>query len=65
MITVNGNKIDWYEGMTVKDIFNIMGYEFSLIVTSVNNQIIPEDDYDNFSVSDGAEIKAIHIHHGG
>ncbi|OQA18527.1 MAG: hypothetical protein BWY64_01436 [bacterium ADurb.Bin363] len=23
MITVNGNKIDWHEGMTVTEIFNI------------------------------------------
>ncbi|HPZ08036.1 MAG TPA: sulfur carrier protein ThiS [Candidatus Eremiobacteraeota bacterium] len=65
MITVNGNKIDWHEGMTVTEIFNIMGYDFSLIVTSVNDELVLEDDYDIFYVPDEADVKAIHIYHGG
>jgi len=65
IITVNGNKIDWHEGMTVTDLFGIMGYDFSLIVTSVNGEIINEDNYDTCVIPDGADVKAIHIHHGG
>jgi len=65
IITVNGNKIEWHEGMTVTELFGIMGYDFSLIVTSVNEEIINEDNYDAYFIPDGAEVKAIHIHHGG
>lgn len=65
IITVNGNKIEWYEGMTVTDLFRIMGYDFYLIVTSVNEEIIQEDNYDTCSIPDGADVKALHIHHGG
>ncbi len=42
-----------------------MGYDFSLIVTSINGEIIHEDNYDTSFIPDGAEVKAIHIHHGG
>ena len=65
IITVNGNKIDWHEGMTVTGLFRIMGYDFSLIVTSVNGEVIHEDNYDTCFIPDGADVKAIHIHHGG
>lgn len=65
MITVNSNKIDWHEGMTVTEVFKIMGYDFSLIVTSVNGEVIHEDNYDTCYIPDGADVKAIHIHHGG
>jgi len=65
IITVNGNRVEWHEGMTVTELFRIMGYDFSLIVTSINGEIIHEDNYDTSFIPDGAEVKAIHIHHGG
>jgi thiamine biosynthesis protein ThiS len=65
MVTVNGKKIKWREGMTVKDVLNNAGFSFYLITVTVNGNYVPPDDYETYEVPDEADIKAIHIHHGG
>jgi len=65
MITVNSNNIEWHEGMTVKNVLDFMGYDFSLITVTVNEDFVSEDDYDTYHVPDKADVKAIHLHHGG
>lgn len=66
MITVNNrDKLEWKKGMTVKDILNTMGYMYSLITVSVNEQFVPEDDYDTFQVPDNSQVNVFHLAHGG
>lgn len=65
MITVNSNNIEWHEGMTVRDVLNFMGYDFSLITVTVNENFVSEDDYDVYHVPDKSDVKAMHLHHGG
>jgi len=65
MIRVNGDTIDWFEGMTVKDMFGKMGFDSPLITVIVNDTFVLEDDYDDYQIPDNAEVKAIHLHHGG
>jgi len=66
MIIVNGNnRLEWHENMTITDILKAMNYSYSLIVVSVNEKIISEEDYDDFVVKDNAQVKVIHICHGG
>jgi thiamine biosynthesis protein ThiS len=65
MITVNGNTIEWYKGMTILDILKIMNYTFKLLVVKVNGELIRKTDYDSFSVPDQAEVKIIHLISGG
>ena len=66
MITVNGNALEWREGMAVSDVLSAMGYTaLSLITVFVNGTHVPDDDYPTHPVPDGADVKALHLHHGG
>ena len=65
MITVNGNSIAWRENMTVADALAAMGYDFPLITVTIGGEFIPKDEWDTTKIQDNAEVKAIHIHHGG
>lgn len=66
MITVNGNRtVTWKEGITVADVLKKLGWEYVLITTTVNGNFVERDDYATTVVPDGAEVKAIHIAHGG
>ena len=65
MITVNDTSVEWRSGMTVTLALEAMGYDFPLISVFVNEQFVPEIDHDVFEIPDGADVKAIHIHHGG
>lgn len=66
MITVNNmHKLEWKKGMTVADIMEELGYNYALITTTVNDEYVDPDSYDTYEVPDGADVKAIHIAHGG
>ena len=66
MITVNDmHKLEWKEGMTVADIMEELGYNYALITTTVNDEYVDPDSYDTYEVPDEADVKAIHIAHGG
>lgn len=66
MLTINNKeKIDWFEGITVKDVLDKMGYNYSLITVSVNDKFIAEEDYETYTIEDGAMISVFHLAHGG
>ena len=66
MILINNrDKIEWFEGMTVRDVFRIMNYNYSLITVSVNDVFVPEEDYESFIIPDNANVIAFHLAHGG
>ena len=65
MITVNGRKISWIENETVRDLLKRMRYTFPNIVVKIDNELVKRKDYDNTLISDGAEIKMIHMISGG
>ncbi len=66
MIVVNNKeKIEWYEGMTVQDVLDKMGYVFPLITVSVNKQLVHKEDYATYEVPDNANINVFHLAHGG
>lgn len=64
-ITVNGNIIEWREGMTVTDVLSVMKYTFKLLVVHVNENNIKRDDWPKTLVPEGAEVKVIHLMSGG
>ncbi len=51
--------------MTVTDILKIMNYEYALIVVSVNEETVHKDRYSSYIVEDNADVRIIHICHGG
>jgi len=65
MIKVNGNDLPWSPGLTVAGALAAMKYDFSHITVTVDGRFIPEDDYDACALPDNADMKAIHLHHGG
>ena len=66
MVLVNNrDKIEWNEGMAVKDILEAMEFTFSLMTITVNGELIPEEDYDTYKVPDNADVNVFHLAHGG
>ena len=66
MLTINKrDKVEWREGMTVRDVLTAMGYTYVLITVTVNGTLVPKEDYDVHPVPDDAEISVFHLAHGG
>lgn len=66
MILVNNrDKVDWKEGMTVRDVLGVMDYYFSYMTITVNGELVPEEDYDTWQVPDNADVNVFHLAHGG
>lgn len=65
-VTVNDrDRIDWYEGMTVRDLLAVMGYSYALITVTVDDQLVAEHDYVHHRVPAGARVTVFHLAHGG
>lgn len=66
MIIVNNKeKLEWHEGMTVQDVLDNMGFVYRRITVSVNNQLVPKEDYETYKVPDNADVNVFHLAHGG
>jgi len=65
MITVNGSKLDWYSGMTVRDVLVAKEYKFRMLVTKINGTLVKRSDYDTATIPDGADVQVIHLISGG
>lgn len=61
----NRDKIEWKGGMTVQDVLDAMNYEYSLMTVTVNEELVPHEDYASYNVPDNAEIIVFHLAHGG
>ena len=66
MLTVNErDRLEWHEGMTVQDVLAAMNYGYSLMTVTVNDELVPEDEYAARKVPDGARVMVFHLAHGG
>ncbi len=65
MITVNGTSVEWSDGMTIADMMTAMNYDFVYITITVDGHFVPPDEYESYKIPDNANVKAIHLHHGG
>ena len=61
----NRDKLEWYEGITVQDVLDKMGYSYVLITVTVNDELVDSDDYDSHKIDDNAQITIFHLAHGG
>jgi thiazole synthase/sulfur carrier protein len=64
-IIINGNKVAWQEGMTVRDALKIMNYTFPMLVIKLNGKLVPKAEYDITEIPCGAELMVIHLISGG
>jgi thiamine biosynthesis protein ThiS len=65
MIHVNEIAVNWKKGMTVQDALDAMNYDFAHIMVTINGEVISEKEFDSHQIPDGADVRAIHIFHGG
>ena len=65
MITVNGEGMDWREGMTIADILKARNYIFRMIAVFINGDLIKRGTYEKAVVPDGADVQVIHMISGG
>lgn len=65
VIVNNRDKVDWREGMTVRDVLRAMNYDYALITVTVNGMVVMDESYATFAVPDGADVNVFHLAHGG
>lgn len=65
MITVNGDRLDWHPGITVRDVLVLKNYKFRMLVTKINGILVKRADYDTTTIPDGADVQVIHLISGG
>jgi sulfur carrier protein len=65
MIIVNGEQMEWREGLTVAEILEIRNYIFRMLVIQVNGELVKRGTYDKAVVPDGATVEVIHMISGG
>jgi sulfur carrier protein len=65
MIKVNGDALEWRDGMTVQDILDAKKYKFPMLIVNIEDEHIPKERYAAAKVPDGANVKVIHMLSGG
>jgi sulfur carrier protein len=65
MIQINEEKIEWRDGMTVRDAMNEVKYSFPLVIVSVNGRVIEQKHLDKLIINDNDKIKVFHLISGG
>jgi thiamine biosynthesis protein ThiS len=64
-IEINGNTVDWQEGMSVRDAMKLMNYTFPMLVIKLNGTLVSKSDYDSTTIPAGAELMVVHLISGG
>lgn len=65
MIRVNNNDFPFENDMTIDDILKKKKYMDHMIVVRVNGNHVRPEDYTSKRVSDGDDVKVIHLFGGG
>ena len=65
MIAVNGRDFEWRKGLTVQAILDSKRYTSPRIVVKVNGEVVRQKEWKTFVVSDGDDLRAIHLIAGG
>lgn len=66
MIRINNrHELEWEEGVTVSDVLNRMNYTFPHIIVSVNGEIVRQEEYEDTTIPDEADVRVIHLIAGG
>ena len=66
MVRVNDKwDIPWQQGMTVRDLLEACGFSHAQLVVSRNGRLVPPDEYSSHPVSDGDEVRVVHVIGGG
>jgi sulfur carrier protein len=62
---VNGNDVDFEDGMTVAALLERMGFVFPLLVIRVNGVLVARDAYDRTPLASADIVEVVHLMSGG
>ena len=65
MITVNGKKVPWREGMTVSDLLNDLNDSYTYIVVRINDKQVSRPNFDTTLIPDNSEVFLVPMVAGG
>jgi sulfur carrier protein len=66
MIRVNDNwDVPWHPGIKVEDVLTACDFTYPHLVVLVNGVLVPPDEYAIHSITDGDQVKAVHVIGGG
>jgi len=65
MIKVNGDPLEWQDGMTVQGILDAKKFKFPMLIVTIDEEHIPKEHYAATVVPDGTDVKVIHLLSGG
>ena len=65
MITVNGKKVKWREGMTVTDLLKDLNYSYTYIVVRINKKQVSRPDFNKTLIPDNSEVFLVPMIAGG
>lgn len=66
MLRVNDKwDVPWQPGMTVKELLEACGFTHHHIVVSINGRLVAPGDYATQLVTDGDQVRVVHVIGGG
>jgi sulfur carrier protein len=65
MLLVNGDPLEWRDGMTVRDLLKARNFIFPLLIVTVDGNLVQRRDYDAHLVPDHADVRVVHLMSGG
>ena len=65
MITVNGEKSPWREGLTVQQLLDEKNFTFKMLAGWVDDNVVDKSRYSEAKIHDGANVQVIHNISGG
>ena len=65
MITLNGEKLPWHQGLTIQELLEGQNEDYAIVVVKVNNKVISKKEYPTFEIPDNSEVNTVDIIAGG
>lgn len=65
LITVNGDPMEWHNGLTVRGMLKKKNWTFPMIAVWINDKPVHPDHFDMEEIPDGSIVQAIHMVAGG
>ena len=65
MITAKGKRLEWHQGLTVRDVLDTLGYKHPSVLVRVNGAVVRRKVWDGTVVPDEAEVEVRLIVAGG
>ena len=65
MIKVNTEDYPWHPGMTVKSLLDERLFTFRHIIVRINDEYVPEEEYQKVAIQDEGDVTVLHLIAGG